>query len=181
MIPTVFSDYEAMSQAAARCLQQQLRKRPSSLLCLATGGSPTRTYELLRERGCANPALFREARILKLDDWGGLEMNDPGSSEHYLQQHLVRPLSLQRRYTAFLSNPADPRKECARTEAWLHRHGPIDVCVLGLGLNGHLAFNEPAQFLQPHAHVARLSPASLRHAMVAQSRTKPRYGLTLGM
>jgi len=181
MIPKVFPDHEAMSQAAARCLQQELRERPSSLLCLATGGTPGRAYDVLREQARANLSLFRRARLLKLDDWGGLEMDDPGSSEYYLQQHLVRPLRLQRRYTAFLSNPTNPQKECARIRAWLQRHGPIDVCVLGLGLNGHLAFNEPAPFLQPHAHVARLSAASLRHSMVALSRTKPRYGLTLGM
>ncbi len=59
--------------------------------------------------------------------------------------------------------------------------GPIDLCVLGLGVNGHLALNEPAASLLPTAHVARLSQASLRHPMLANSPKLPAYGLTLGM
>jgi galactosamine-6-phosphate isomerase len=53
--------------------------------------------------------------------------------------------------------------------------------VLGLGVNGHLGFNEPGSDLQPHAHVAHLSPASLAHAMLSQTTVRPTFGLTLGM
>jgi galactosamine-6-phosphate isomerase len=52
---------------------------------------------------------------------------------------------------------------------------------LGLGLNGHVGFNEPAAFLQPHAHIAQLSNESLAHAMLNECTTRPKYGLTLGM
>jgi galactosamine-6-phosphate isomerase len=52
---------------------------------------------------------------------------------------------------------------------------------LGLGRNGHLGFNEPAEILNPHAHVAHLSEASLGHPMLEQSSVRPTYGLTLGM
>ena len=53
--------------------------------------------------------------------------------------------------------------------------------MLGLGVNGHLGFNEPGPHLHPYAHVARLSADSLRHAMLDQARTRPTHGLTLGM
>jgi galactosamine-6-phosphate isomerase len=53
--------------------------------------------------------------------------------------------------------------------------------VLGLGVNGHIGFNEPAAALELHAHVAQLSPASLEHAMLRQTTRRPTYGLTLGM
>ena len=55
------------------------------------------------------------------------------------------------------------------------------MCVLGLGSNGHLGFNEPADALHPHAHVAQLSPESLAHPMVRGTSTPLTYGLTLGM
>ncbi|MCK5134566.1 MAG: hypothetical protein KAR19_02165 [Bacteroidales bacterium] len=61
------------------------------------------------------------------------------------------------------------------------QEGPIDLCILGLGMNGHLAFNEPAGFLSPNCHVAKLSDMSLNHPMVSKMEGKPAFGLTLGM
>jgi galactosamine-6-phosphate isomerase len=98
-----------------------------------------------------------------------------------LRTTFVSPLNLAERYVAFESNPPDPDAECARVADWLDQNGPIDISVLGLGINGHLGFTEPAEYLQPFAHVAQLSQASLAHAMLAQSTIRPTYGLTLGM
>ena len=98
-----------------------------------------------------------------------------------LRTTLLSPINLAERYVAFESNPPDPDAECARVADWLDQNGPIDISVLGLGINGHLGFTEPAEYLQPFAHVAQLSQASLAHAMLAQSNTRPTYGLTLGM
>ena len=69
----------------------------------------------------------------------------------------------------------------ARVATWLAKNGPIDFGVVGLGLNGHLGFNEPAEFLEPHAHVAKLSEASLSHAMIGQCGIRPTGGSTLGV
>ena len=63
----------------------------------------------------------------------------------------------------------------------LDKEGPIDICVLGLGANGHLALNEPAEQLQPFVHVARLTAESCQHPMLAESAARPSYGLTIGM
>jgi len=176
-----YADYEAMSRAAARHLARDLAAKPSSILCLATGATPTRTYQLLAKQLAARPAIHRKLRILKLDEWGSLEGHDPASCEQYLRKSLVTPLKLGRRFVGFRCVPADPETEWERIRAWLRQHGPIDLCVLGLGLNGHLGFNEPASYLQPHAHIAQLSPTSLQHSMVKGNRVQPRYGLTLGM
>ena len=179
--PQVFPDHEAVSRQAAEWISARLRERPTSLLCLASGATPTRTYQLLVEGGLKEESLFAECRILKLDEWGGLPIDDPATCDQHLRAGIVTPLGLASRYVGFDSNPEDAHAECARIAAWLGENGPIDICVLGLGTNGHLGFNEPAEFLQPHAHVAELSPASLAHAMIAQSAGRPIYGLTLGM
>ena len=60
------------------------------------------------------------------------------------------------------------------------KHGPIDTCVLGLGVNGHIGFNEPAAFLEPHAHVAQLSQASLEHAMLRQTNAPANVWIDAG-
>lgn len=181
MQPRDFPDHEAISQAAARWLEAALRYKPSALFCLATGSTPTRAYDLFVERTLRRGVPMHRMRVLKLDEWGGLAMNDPASCERHLQRHIVRPLALGKRYVGFRSNPPVPAKECARIERWLAEHGPIDVCVLGLGINGHVAFNEPGRFLRSGPHVASLARASLRHAMLKESRSQPRFGLTLGM
>ena len=179
--PQVFPDHEAMSRYAADWLAECLREKPSSIVCLATGATPMRSYELLAQHGTAEPSLFDRMRLVKLDEWGGLPMSDSATCEQHLQSALVTPLGLSDRYIAFDSQPRDPEAECARVARWLDANGPLDVCVLGLGLNGHLGFNEPAEFLQPHAHVAVLSETSLTHAMLNGTTTRPTYGLTLGM
>ncbi len=178
--PTVLADHETMSRSAAEWLWERLRERPDGLFCAASGSTPNRAYELFAERRSIEPALFERMRMLKLDEWGGLPMNDPATCETHLQRALVEPLSLADRYTAF-DSMAHAEAECARVAAWLRQHGPIDICVLGLGLNGHLGFNEPAEYLQPHAHVAELSETSLAHAMLTTSGRRPSYGITLGM
>lgn len=176
------ADYEAMSREGAALLAQTLRRDPRALICLATGGSPARTYELFAEAGRREPALCRDARFVKLDEWGGLAATDPSSCEGYLRAKLVEPLGLRpEQFQGWRCQPADPAAECRRVAAWLDANGPIDVCVLGLGLNGHLGFNEPAPALQAGPHVAQLSATSLAHSMLGGDRNAIPYGLTIGM
>lgn len=181
MIPQVLSNYEAISRRAADLMIECLRAKPNALFCLAAGATPTRTYTLVAGHHQRGPGLFEHLRVLKLDEWGGLATDDPGSCERFLRQTIIESLQLQDRYFAFDSQMADPAAEAARIAGWLKEHGPIDLCVLGLGVNGHLGFNEPGPNLKPHAHVAQLSADSLKHAMLDQARSRPKYGLTLGM
>lgn len=175
--PQVFADHESLSHHAAGWVAARLRARPDALLCLASGGTPTRTYELLADQ----PRILRRARLLKLDEWGGLATNDPATCESYFRRLLLARLGRAARLHGFRSQPADPQAECQKVRAWLAASGPIDVCILGLGVNGHLGFNEPATALPPFAHVAKLSAASLNHGMLSSARHRPSYGLTLGM
>ena len=177
----VFTDHEAASRHVADHVTRRLLERPTLLICLASGNTPRRAYELLAERGRREPSLFAKCRIIKLDEWGGLPKDDPATCEHHLRTALIEPLNLNDRYIAFDSQPSNPEAECRRIATWLAENGPIDTCVLGLGMNGHLGFNEPAEFLQPHAHVAILSETSLAHSMLANSHARPTYGLTLGL
>jgi len=179
--PRVFPDHERASQFAADWLVERLRDKPDSIICLATGATPILVYALVAERAAKEPSLVDRCRLLKLDEWGGLPMDDPATCEQHLRSTLVTPLGMADRYVGFESQPPNAEAECSRIAMWLAENGPIDACVLGLGLNGHIGFNEPAASLQPHAHVAKLSDASLAHAMVSCCDTRPTYGLTLGM
>ena len=177
-----FPDEESMSRAAAVRLAAELRVKPAALVCLATGASPKRTYELLVAQAHTEPSLCLNARWMKLDEWGGLAMNDPATCETFLRREIIEPLQVPpHRYFGWESQPANPNEECERVSAWLAKNGPIDLLVLGLGENGHLGFNEPGDAFISGPHVAQLTPESLSHSMLQKSRGQVSYGLTLGM
>jgi galactosamine-6-phosphate isomerase len=178
----VSRDQEEMSHRAAKYLHHKVREKPDLLLCAATGGTPTRAYQLFAESWAGHRSEVRRLRVMKLDEWGGLPPDDPGTCEAYLRQHLLGPLEISDdRYAGFRLGTPDPALDCERVASVLDQWGPIDVCVVGLGTNGHLGFNEPGPSLQPHAHVAKLSAASLDHPMVRHNAAAVTHGLTLGM
>lgn len=175
-------DHETMSRSAAGQIVDAVRQTPDLLLCLATGQTPVRTYALLAEHHRADPQLFSRVRILKLDEWYGLPMTAPQTGEVYLQHHVLGPLGIEpARYFGLRSDAEDAVAECARMDAVLAREGPIDLCVLGMGTNGHLGFIEPGTDLSLHTHVATLAPSSRQHTMVAALPDPPTHGLTLGL
>lgn len=175
-------DVEAMSQLAAELIVEEIRRKPDLLLCAASGSSPIRCYELLAEKRHAEPQWFDRLRVLKLDEWGRLPMDDPATCEAYLRHYLIQPLGISDdRYFTFQSNPSDLQAECQRIRSLLAEHSPIDLCLLGLGVNGHLGLNEPADSLQAFTHIAQLSASSKKHSMLDKATRQPEYGMTLGM
>jgi galactosamine-6-phosphate isomerase len=174
--------YEAISRQAAERMVAALEEKPGLLLCAAGGSTPARAYELLVESNQRNPAAFASLRVVKLDEWGGIAMDDPGSCETQLQKQLINPLGVASdRYYSLDSNSESPELACQKMRNQLAAKGPIDLCILGLGVNGHVGMNEPAATLDPFTHVATLAEVSLRHPMLKNSRTLPAFGLTLGM
>jgi galactosamine-6-phosphate isomerase len=121
-------------------------------------------------------------RVLQIDEWGGLSPRNPASCHADIEEKLLKPLGIERsRFCGFRGLAPDARAECRRVARWLQRNGPIDLCLLGLGANGHLALDEPGNALIPHAHVARLARTSRNHSMLTGLNRKPRFGLTLGL
>lgn len=179
---TQCTDYQKMSSQAASLVLEEIQKKPDLLLCAATGSSPEGLYGELARRATSDPLPFSQLRIIKLDEWGGIPEKHPVSCEYFIGEKLLTPLGIPaERYISFASNPENPETECNRIRSRLEREGPIDICILGLGLNGHLGFNEPAPQLEPFSHVATLTEKSLQHSMIASLESKPTYGLTLGM
>lgn len=176
------NDYNAMSQLSCDSIVSDLRKQPRQLICMSTGNSPTGTYERLAKVFNDHPAFFNELIIAKLDEWGDIDSNEPSSCESYIQEKILQPLAIpQNRYISFKGNTVSPQKECDRIQIEIQKKGPIDICILGLGQNGHIGFNEPANTLTAHCHLAELTADSLNHQMINALDKKPTYGLTLGM
>ncbi|HEY6555314.1 MAG TPA: 6-phosphogluconolactonase, partial [Vicinamibacteria bacterium] len=178
----VVRDYEILSQRAEKRVLLALRETPSLRLGVATGATPARTYERLAERRKVEPDLFRAVSIVGLDEWLDLPAGHAGSCRRYIRERLLRPLGIPAaRYQGFRPDAPSPAAEADRMSRWLARYGPLDLCVLGLGRNGHLLMNEPAIALPPLAHVARLAESTRKHTMLEGLASPPRRGLTLGL
>ena len=173
---TVAEDYGAVCRAAVDLVLEVVREKPDSVVCVATGASPLGLYaELAQYR-----ADLAQVRILKLDEWGGLATDDPATCEVYVQRHIMEPWGVSPdRLTGFRSDAADPETECARIRAEVERLGGIDMCILGMGADGHIGLNYPAATLPAEAHPTDAS--TLRHAMLEAALGVPTHGLTLGM
>jgi galactosamine-6-phosphate isomerase len=176
------ASYEHLSAEGRGIVLGEIARRRDALLCPATGRSPTGLYAELARTAKADRALFSRLRVVQLDEWGGVSAADPGSCGYYLRTRLLEPLGIAAdRLTAFDGSHRDPEAECARIRDAVERQGPIGVCILGIGANGHVGFNEPGPSLRPHCHVAQLSEATRQHTMVRSMGRAPTIGLTLGM
>lgn len=179
---TYFDDSEKMNAFASLLVLNELRKKQYLLICAATGGSPEGLYQMLGKRYQFDPELFEKLRVLKLDEWGGIPMSDPGSCHSYLTEKLLKPLHVSLdRYLAFDSGAEDLSEECRRIQEEIDQTGPIDCCILGFGKNGHIGFNEPALSLQSDCHIAELSAVTLDHPLVQAMSQIPGFGMTVGM
>ncbi len=175
-------DYQEMSRLCSDAIVSGIRKNPAQSICTATGNSPMGIYQNLAAAYSDGPEIFEKLRIIKLDEWGGIPSSDPNSCETFIQEKILLPLGIPSdRYVSFKSDSPSPKKECERIQREIRDNGPIDVCILGLGTNSHIGFNEPGEALTPFCHVAKLSEKALRHQMVDTMDSKPQYGLTLGM
>lgn len=175
---TYCKDYQAMSKLAAQLVMDEVQLKKDLLFCAATGNSPTGMYAEMAK----NKSLFGNMRVVKMDEWGIIPLSHPDSCESYLQNHVMGPLAISNdRYTGFDTAADSVGPECERLNTFISENGPFDICILGLGKNGHIAFNEPADFLQPDFHKATLAPSTIQHDPALSQGPEPAYGLCVGM
>jgi galactosamine-6-phosphate isomerase len=178
----IAKDYSAMSAQTADFIVSELKQRPDLLLCASAGGTPTGPYEQLVIHRSRQGSLFKKMRVVQIDEWVGPSPSHPATCRYDLRTKLLTPLGIEAsRFRGFKSDAADSERETKSMSQWLSKNGPIDICILGLGLNGHIAMNEPGDELTPHAHVSKLTLQSQKHAMLATLKRKPRFGLSLGI
>ena len=173
-----FDSYTSMSQAAAEVFDEAIKPTREPCLVLATGDSPLGLYRNL----VASQRAYHHLCVVKLDEWLGLPMDHPSTCEYYLQKEFLGPLGIRpEQYLAFESQPSDEDQECVRISDQLRNKPVIDLCVLGLGKNGHLGLNEPGSFLYPECNVINLEKASQQHQMLTKNQVTVTKGITLGM
>jgi glucosamine-6-phosphate deaminase len=181
----IFQTEERVAKALASQIAKLLSAQPDIVLGLPTGRTPIPLYrELVRlyRRGRAD---FGRAITFNLDEFVGLERGDPRGYHGFMRRHLFDQVNLAPRRIHTLNGAApDLTRECARYELAIAQAGGIDLQILGLGLNGHIGFNEPARALVAATHRTRLRQATRRaNAALFGHRLRgvPAEGLSMGM
>ncbi len=146
---------------------------------LATGNSPIPMYDDLRLRVYDGDADLSRVRPFAVDEYGGARQHH--CSNHSFFARYWAPIPRVRPVHEFDPSVPELAVECARFAVELERAGGLDVAVLGLGLNGHLAFNEPGSRADSPARVVPLAPQTRASARVCWQDDTPSYGLTLGL
>jgi glucosamine-6-phosphate deaminase len=172
------------ARASADLVAAQLKSKPRSVLALPTGSTPLGLYAELVRRARGGSTSLTEARIFDLDEYCGRPAGDPCSYATFIRDQLAKPLALAEDHVRLLRGDApDFAAECEDYEKTIAGLGGIDLCVLGLGENGHIAFNEPGSAWDTRTRVVELSE-STRARIDADAdgpRPVPTHGLTLGI
>ncbi len=180
----VYKDYEAVSQAAASILAEKIRSNPSCMLGLATGSTPVGMYKKLVEMHQAGQLDFGKIKTFNLDEYYPLRKDSDQSYDYFMRDHLFSHINIQRENVHIPNGEAaDPAAECAAYERMVDEAGGVDIQVLGIGINGHIGFNEPESELKLPTHLTDLTPSTIQAnaRFFASEDDVPKKALTMGM
>ena len=173
---------EEIAVRAAELVCETLGSKPDAALLLPAGATPIPLYAELRRRHAAGEIDLAAARAFQLDELVGVAPSDPRSFHAFLRQHYADPLPDAAPVHLLTGDAPDPAAEIHRHTATLERQGGADVAVLGIGTNGHIAFNEPGSDADAPARVVTLAEgtrAALRKHFADDAL--PSRGITLGV
>lgn len=179
----VAASKDQQAKDVAKIIAEYVEKKPDAILCLAAGDTPTETYGEMARLQQAGLANFKECRLIGLDEWVGVNEAAPGGCKKYIIDHVIKPLQLPLANVMFFDACAqDLAAECAKADAFLMQNGPIGLSLMGVGMNGHIALNEPGCSFDATAHVMELDPMTVQVAQkYFNSPTPATQGITLGM
>ncbi|NEU30865.1 glucosamine-6-phosphate deaminase [bacterium LRH843] len=155
------NNYEQMSLRAADIVLEQLKKNPASTLGLATGDTVLGLYNKLILEYEANRISFKDVKSVNLDEYIGLSPEDSNSYNYYMSENFFRHINIDVNHT-FVPNgmAANQQVECEKYEKNIETLGGIDLQVLGIGVNGHIGFNEPGTPVDSMTHVVELGEST---------------------
>lgn len=177
-------DYEAVSKRARDMVLEMISSLKSPVLGLATGSTPIGLYEQLIDSYKHGEVSFQRVTTFNLDEYVGLKRRDPNSYFYYMKEKLFNHIDISMERVHIPNGTADDlEKECRDYEQQILRHGPIDVQVLGLGVNGHIGFNEPGTPFTTRTHVVNLDTSTrIANARFFDSpEAVPKRAITMGI
>ena len=180
----ITENYEQMSRKAASILAAKVIEKPDCVLGLATGSTPIGTYQNLIQ-WCKDGDLdFSQVKSVNLDEYVGLAPTHDQSYRYFMQTNLFDHINIDMNNTNVPDGLAeDPEAACARYDEIIRSMGGVDIQVLGMGHNGHIAFNEPTDHFPIGTHVVDLQESTINAnaRFFASADEVPRKAMTMGI
>lgn len=177
-------NYDELSTKAAALICAQVNVKPNCVLGLATGSSPLGTYAKIAEK-CANGEVdFSEVTSVNLDEYMGLDGSHDQSYRYFMNTNLFSKINIDITKTNVPNGCAtDLEAECKAYDELIAKLGGIDLQLLGIGLDGHIGFNEPDKYFEKATHVVELDPSTIEAnaRFFASEAEVPRKAVTMGM
>ena len=159
----IYDSEEQIGIAAGNYMCGQVLQKPDSVLGLATGSTPLKPYGQMIELYKKGVVDFSKVTTFNLDEYVNLDVNDKNSYHSFMHENLFDHINIPADQINFLDgNAEDPEEECRRYEEKIKKAGGIDIQLLGIGSNGHIAFNEPADCFQRWSHVVTLKESTVK-------------------
>ena len=159
----VCKDYEEMSRRAAEIVAEQIKKRPDGLISFPGGDTPLGMVHVFADMVNEGKVDISRMHYVSLDEWVGLSNEDEGSCGLFNQQNLLSRLQHPFAGTHIINGAAeDIESERVALNDYISQYGPLNVSVLGIGMNGHLGFNENGVDFDLDAHIIPLSETTLK-------------------
>lgn len=177
-------DYDDMSRKAANVISAVMTEKPNCVLGLATGSSPIGTYRNLIER-CANGDIdFSQVTTVNLDEYKGLDHENDQSYYYFMRENLFKHVNIDMNNTNVPNGmEPDAEKACEAYNEIIHSVGQIDLQLLGIGHDGHIGFNEPADYFPKETHCVDLTETTINAnaRFFATKEDVPTQAYTMGI
>lgn len=181
MILHIFDNAEQIGAAVANMIIEQVNEKSNSVLGFATGASPIPTYNHLVKAYKNGKVSFKDIKTFNLDEYCNLPQSDKNSYYTFMHENLFNHIDIKEENVNFLNgNAEDADTECQRYDD-LITENKIDIQLLGVGRNGHIGFNEPANKFTKGTFKVRLTQSTIdANSVYFDEDTMPRFALTMG-
>ncbi|MFH1201483.1 MAG: glucosamine-6-phosphate deaminase [Candidatus Omnitrophota bacterium] len=180
----VCQDAQEVARVSAEIFAQAIKKKPDIVLGLATGGTPVGMYRELIKRHLDKGPDFSRVRSFNLDEYEGLSGEHPQSYRYFMNHNLFDHININKSNTRVPDGKAgDFKISCQKYEEAIKAAGGIDLQLLGIGSNGHIAFNEPHSAQDSRTRIVDLKEGTIKdNARFFQDESEvPRRAVTMGI
>lgn len=170
-------NYREMSEKASEIVISEIKKKPNLVLGFASGKTPKGAYKRLVKAYRRGEVDFSKVRAFNLDEYYPVKNNDKRSFYYYMHKNLFNKINIKKENINLLNGEIkNPGKECQNYESKIKKN-PVDLQILGIGVNGHIAFNEPGSLKESKTRLVKLTPETIKNNKIKNIKK----ALTMGI
>lgn len=159
----ICKDYDEMSLKTAEIVRDLVNQKPNLIFCLPAGGSPIGMYEYLVKMHLENEVSFQQMITFDMDEYIGIGPDNENSYAYFMQKHFLRYVDVNPNNVYYPDGLAkDIDAMCEEYSEKMLAMGGLDIAITGIGDDGHVAFNEPHDYLLPRTHAVDLAPSTIK-------------------